>query len=83
MHAHAHVRMRARARHLSQTRGGGVAFDGGAGYPLAQADAATPLQNLGFGTLLTPSDNVGICHLVIRLCQLSERLLCSCHGFFG
>ena len=62
---------------------GGVTFDGGVGYPSAQADAATPLQNLGFRTFLPPSDNVGICHLVIRLCQLSERLLCSRHGFFG
>ena len=62
---------------------GGVTFDGGAGYPSAQADAAIPLQNLGFRTFLPPSDNVGICHLVIRLCQLSECLLCSGHGFFG
>ena len=73
------------ARELAILAGleGGVTFDGGVGYPSAQADAAPPLQNLGLRTLLPPSDNVSICHLVIRLCQLSERLLCSRHGFFG
>ena len=72
-----------RAHSSGSSSRGGVTFDGGVGYPSAQADAATPLQNLGFRTFLPPSDNVGICHLVIRLCQLSECLLCSGHGFFG
>lgn len=89
IHAHAHMHtcthahgLRARPPTRTGSRGG-VAFDGVAGYPYYQADAAPPLQNLGLRTLLPPSDNVGICHLVIRLCQLSERLLCSRHGFFG